>query len=347
MDPVVLVQVLEQQSRHAAEMVTVCTTALRRGTCQLASPKHVESLAPRAVAVVSWKDRKHESVLIEVGKEIDGEKRWLARSIDFQPQDAIGDRWRVVGLTVATLVGDLEDAQAHQTLGVEEPADALPAESSAPPASPDASTAQPASLAPPAPPLLPAPTPSKPRRAATESRKSVTAGARPKSENELLWAVAACGSIDPLTPRFGGLLRETTFPERRWFATVALSYSARPKDDVGLQMSWAGLSTGGGLRVGVPGTQLQSRYRLELVVERISASAYAPEGREHDESARFIAAARGGIGLEWPLGRHVGLVGGLDATLYAQPVRVRSAGSQIAAFPQATLTLNAGLSVRF
>jgi hypothetical protein len=159
--------------------------------------------------------------------------------------------------------------------------------------------------------------------------------------------VAGGGSFDPMTPRVGGWLRAITFPERHWFLTVDLSYSVRPKDADGLQMSWAGVSTGGGLRVGVPGTPLQSRYRLELVVERVLAAAEDSETKEHDERARLITAGRGGLELEWPLGRRVGVIGGLDATLYAQPVRVRSAGDQIAAFSQITLSLNAGMEVKF
>lgn len=328
-----LVQVAEPQNRHALEMVAVCTASLRRGSCQLAVPHQASAEKPRAVAVVSWKEKKNKSVLVEVGLDLDGATRWLSRRIEFQPLDGVAERWRVVGLTVATLVGDLEDAQLKE----EREGDSPPEAATAPPVA--AAAVQPEPVPPPAAPVI-----------KSVPKQPVTPEAIPPAQTrqqEMLWAGSLGAATNPQIPRFGGWLRGLAFPERRWFPTLALSYSLRPTDERGLSVSWAGISAGGGVRFGVPALRLQSRLRVELLVERVTASAVNAETGARDGRWHLLAAGRGGVELEWLLGKRVGLLGGLDAILYQQPVRVRMAGSQAATFSRATYLVGAGATMRF
>jgi hypothetical protein len=106
MVPTVFVQVPDPQHEHAADMIGACTQALRRGRCELVVPG--ADARPEAVAIVSWVSSDYDAALVEVGTPAHRESRWVSRSIAFKPDDPLEERWRVVGITIAILVGDLE-----------------------------------------------------------------------------------------------------------------------------------------------------------------------------------------------------------------------------------------------
>ena len=81
-----------------------CSEAVARGRCEVA---HIgdDPAQPDAIAIVSWQDAEQQSARVQVGLRRDG--RWLERTLTFEQRDAPVERWRAVGLAIATLVGEL------------------------------------------------------------------------------------------------------------------------------------------------------------------------------------------------------------------------------------------------
>src|SRR5439155_16058043 len=59
-----------------------------------------------AIAIVAWDDEGHLAVRVEVGLRRGDQSEWLARQVSFRDSDAEIERWRAVGLIIATLVGE-------------------------------------------------------------------------------------------------------------------------------------------------------------------------------------------------------------------------------------------------
>lgn len=327
-----LVQVATPQSRHLGDLIAACTSALRRGTCRVVSPQAARPSAVDAVAIVSWTDKQLVRVLIEVGTPIEGTVRWISRRIEFQPIDGVVERWRVVGLTIATLVGDLEDVQRNERIEklAESEKTAILGDVTLTPPSTASSLSK-----------------SGAAQVRLASVRAVTFDVRDPLAWRDSWSVSGGISIAGKGPRFGTWVRSTASISRHTFTTLALSYSFRPRDRLGVFVSWVGISTGGGFEFGIPWWRAKSRLRLELLLERIGASADIPDFGGKTERFKFLPGGRGGVELEWPLGKRVGIVGGAEASLYSQPVRISVAGTQVVEFSTLAYTLFAGLRIGF
>jgi hypothetical protein len=106
--PIVVVEVGVQAppAQHQQALIEACSRALQRGRCMVADPE-LEPAQPQAVAIVSW-DEEQQRVRVEVGVRHDADKEeWVSRQMRFDPHDAPVERWRSVGLTIASLVGEL------------------------------------------------------------------------------------------------------------------------------------------------------------------------------------------------------------------------------------------------
>lgn len=109
MFPAVVVDLGNQvSSTEAAWVLAACNAAIVRGTCELDSPANTP---PRAVAIVRLHGRGR-SVRIEVGLRDSERAAWSVREIEFSAKDPERERWRTVGLVLATLVGEAEAARA-------------------------------------------------------------------------------------------------------------------------------------------------------------------------------------------------------------------------------------------
>jgi hypothetical protein len=90
-----------------AALVRACTAAVREGYCALDRDR--PEMQRTAVAVVRWSAQEHD-VRIEFNAGIDDGSRVLSRSLSFTDADERIERWRTVGLTIATLAGEAEPA---------------------------------------------------------------------------------------------------------------------------------------------------------------------------------------------------------------------------------------------
>jgi hypothetical protein len=289
-------------------MIEACTKALRHGTCQLAP---TDAAPPaNAVAVVSWMDRAHSQVFVEVGVSHGASPRWMSRRMQFRRVDALSERWRVVGLTIATLVGDLEDERSPQPDRV----DPRPAPSTSPQVAGATATPQPES--------------------------PVSARSEPR------WSAGAGLSADLRESRIGAYGRGSWIAPRPVYATLAVSFLIRPRDERGVGLTWAALAAGGGVSLDRAGLPLMPRLRVEVLVDRIAADVQDPEADASDAQWMVLPGWRGAFELTWPKAGTVGLVAGLSLDGHFRPIRVRIAGEQVGRFPALAYIGGLGMEVR-
>jgi hypothetical protein len=87
----------------ADALLDSCSVALRRGTCARADTP--EASPAQATAVIVWNGL---DVRIEVGVQREGRPLWVLRELSFSSSDPEVERWRAAGLTVASLVGEVQ-----------------------------------------------------------------------------------------------------------------------------------------------------------------------------------------------------------------------------------------------
>lgn len=141
-------------ARDVQIVIDACNRAIAQGVCLPEANTGDEP--PRAVAVARAVDDGVRVVRIEVRLASDEEGAPIVRELVFGRRDPLRERWRSVGLAIATLVGEGERAR-------EEARDAEPPPEPPPPEAPpvDEAPEAPAEPAPPA----PTPPPSQPERA--------------------------------------------------------------------------------------------------------------------------------------------------------------------------------------
>jgi len=110
--PVVAIQVEQppEAPEWVAQMVAACTSGVLPNRCAEASDP--EAGKAEHLAYVSWLDDAEQHVLVEVGHPDKPRGHWRFQRLRFTPGDPPLDRWRAIGLTVATLVGPNEPEPA-------------------------------------------------------------------------------------------------------------------------------------------------------------------------------------------------------------------------------------------
>jgi hypothetical protein len=138
-------------AREVQIVIDACNDAISQGVCLPEGSTGDE--APRAVAVARAADDGVRVVRIEVRLASDDEGAPIVRELVFARRDPLRERWRSVGLAIATLVGEGERAREEAR------DDEAPVEPAAPAAPPPVevpeAAAPPESTAPPAPPAPP------------------------------------------------------------------------------------------------------------------------------------------------------------------------------------------------
>ncbi len=270
----------ERGTALAAVMVDACSQAVFEGQCALASEGGDEAdTQAQAVAIVTWTGADHRVARVEVGLRRAARGEWLSRTIEFTKDDAPAERWKAVGLVIATLAG--------QTLHVEAPA-------------------------PTAPPPAPSAPPPAPRPEAPPTRTG-------SSGHDTAWldveALLAPG-LDTGAARRGGSLRVAWAPSSvPLFATVGAAYAWTPRDaSTGLASSWTTLALGVGAVTPAAGGALRFDARLEALAQRFDASAVAASGAT-DDGSRWVGGARLGVDGAWMPARFVGVVASAEGSL--------------------------------
>jgi hypothetical protein len=291
---------------YAQVLVEACSDGLRGGgPCALEGSAASDSA--RAVAIVSWEGVGRSAAKIEVGVRRAAHADWLTRRVTFAASDAEVERWRSVGLIIATLVGGGEGAK-----------DSLPAPAPERP--------------PPPPPPKPAVTPSAP--------SSEPAGTAWFFE---LGADLARGAGDVLaaggpTGRVGATFRRTPV-----FVTASLRYEIEPNVLAQVRLEWGWASVGVGVATPLGRTPFLVEARLEPTVGGIRASS-SSGGAPAQSGALF--GAREGVGLTWWWARWLGLALCVEALETTRSTDVNVTGTTLAAKAQ-WLGWSAGLGLRF
>jgi hypothetical protein len=254
-------------------MVDACSAAVVEGKCGAAGR---DAGGAEARATVRW-DGEHLAADIEV-VPFEGGAR--SHAMHFVAQDPMVERWRSVGLIVATLVGDARRAReaAHLDPGRLEP----------PPPPPRAS---------PVPPTLP------PAPESVRERVALDAG------------MIVGNGLEGGSPRVGvELAGSFLIPSTPLLPVVNASFAARPPDDQGVSARWVTLGAGLGLRAGLVGRTLALEARVEGIAEWTGASVTDGAGRG-DSGGRWQPGVRAGVDVAWMFTRYVGVIAGVDGDI--------------------------------
>lgn len=256
--PVVVVELPTRGTteQESAALVAACSAGLARGACQTGNSQHER---PAAVAIVSFRGNERMSALIELGSQTADSRTWRSEEITFKQADAPIERFRTLGLAIATLFSESE-VSARQA-----------ATQKAPSLAPATSAATPVALGRPAP------------QQQRQLRPTSWLSAGP-----LLAYDVRLNS--PL--RWGGRLGISFAPlALPLFATISGSYAV---GQVGiaderverLALSWATLGLGLGARLELP-AELEARLAIHAVLLDLSAHASDRE-RGNQESQRWL-----------------------------------------------------------
>jgi hypothetical protein len=253
-------------SPYASALVHACTQGLRAGgECIVATDAEAEPSA--AVAVVSW-DGAHLSAQVRVGARGSPRSDWFTSQLRFAPWDAELERWRAVGLVIATLA----------------------AGASSSPVAPEAAPAARARTE-----LNP-----------LERVPVLPEAARPSRElapfTFELGAHVARGAADGFGAR-GGSARMQARWLRSFFATASFRYEVEPRTGDLVDLEWGWISAGVGAATWVQDTPLLLEARLEPMFGRVQAS-FADGAGQGASSSGFLFGARQGVAatfwaLDW------------------------------------------------
>ena len=267
-------------------MLAACEATVKGG-CALADPNAPNDDA--AVAVVTWEDEDHRHARIEVGlrKRSERPAHWLTRTLSLTDNDAVSERWRAVGLVIATLVDEEIRAAAA-------PPPPNPSPSPSPKPSPSPS---------------PKPSPPPPPSPRLRAWIDLTALGAPALDSGSFFA--------------GGMLRGAWYPARApIFVTLGFAYATTPVDSTGLRVDSIAATLGAGASFRTRRFLFDGSIVFRL--ERVGASV--DSGGASDAASVIIPAGQLGVDVGWAPSRVFALVLGLDGELRAQAVTVQVRG---------------------
>jgi hypothetical protein len=330
---------------EAAWVLEACNAAIVSGTCELDTSA---SEPGRALAIVRWESEARRSVRIEVGLRAAERADWSVREMEFSGRDPARERWRSIGLVLATLVGEVEAARAQRPEqgSVAAGSGAQPAGGSPPPAAAAATetaaseTAATETAASETAASARTQTRSVPRPAASAEpdapARDELAGARTSPvparrflapelpvirPTTFVAAGVLAGSSADLDPlRWGGGVRGGWISPAGWVLSAAGDYSRSTLRQGALEAEWLRLAAGAGYR-----HWWSKRWSFELGVElgaralsvvpkaagSIQSTAWSPQAALHGEIWwQALASAGAWLGLSASsIGRETHLVG--------------------------------------
>ncbi len=284
----------DRASPLAETLVRACSDSVAEGRCVLASERDEPNVT--AVAIVTWEDAARRAVTLTIGLRRLARAEWLSRRVEFRDADAQKERWRAVGLVIATLVGQADRGA---------PAD--PAATNG--ASSDATSGAPTRT-----------TPSEGKAQNVADAEKPMAGVTPTSNattiaREVVWLDGGA-MIDPGLGdawfRWGGWLRVSARPSSLpFFVNVGGRYVGAPPQDRGLSLRWASAFIGVGTFIGMGALPVRLEIHADMIVQLVHAGATDPSTGASDSSARWVAGGRAGADVVWaPAPAWALLVGG-------------------------------------
>ena len=256
----------------ARVLVGACSEGLRDGgPCALEGA--TAGASARAVAIVSWDGEDRASAKIDVGVRRGGRADWHTRRVSFAASDAQAERWRSVGLIIATLVG-----------------------AETPPEPP----------APVPPPTPPVPPPEKRPIAGTKESAGLPARRQPWFFE--VGASGARGTADVVGAWGPAARAGLAFRSSPLFLTASLRYETEPQASAQastqVHLDWGWVTAGLGLAAPLgraPDPPLLVEVRLEPTVGVVRASAVGAA-----DQWGALLGVREGLGITWWWARWLG-----------------------------------------
>jgi hypothetical protein len=278
---------------------------------------------------VTWSDPSELVAIIKVEVTSGDARGSRRRTIAFKQSDARVERWRTVGLTIATLVGDVQHpneagAPPPTAAGSSPGATSAAGQPAAPTAAVPGATAATSATGPPRDATGKIPT------AATqpitgETQPAPPAAGPPRTHTSWVSLLAVTGpGLEEDGWRFGGRLefgyRPTKLP---LFGRIAVAYAIRPADSAGLSVAWETLSLGGGAAFAFSSLSLEPR--ISLGIENVHASVSDVVTRANDSGNQLGVNVRGGLDAVWQWPRF-GIVGSFEGWRAHAPTQVVVSG---------------------
>ena len=259
--PPIVVDLGPQVTRAELQYVLdACNEVVADGVCL---PKGDASLEePRAIAIA-----KRTASVIEIEVQLmDSQQPPLLRTLRFTREDPARERWRSVGLAIATLVGEGQRAEeeavqaareAEAPASATEPAQAPPEPSPAPPVVAAAPS--------PAPPVVA----ESPPQAARDQDEVI-------AQHGVFLGVGAFGgsALDDGSGRLGASLRGGWLSRSGILLLGSASYSLRAGSDDALDVTWLAFEAGVGYSVSLS-NQLSLGLSVQAGVEQLRFEASA------------------------------------------------------------------------
>jgi hypothetical protein len=214
------------------------------------------------IAVVTWEDSEHRAVEVQVGAHRSTGNEWSNRHLTFTETDAEIERWRAVGLVIATLAGEVSAAVAEPT-------------------PPPPRVAPSASAAKAAPPVLVAP--------AQRPTPAWSLGAEVELARGSSTSFGAYGLSVRVTRRL--------LP-RFLFGTASVHYDTETVSAEHLNLSFAELTLGLGASLPVAGSRIALEPRLEPELTFVRANL-ANQAASNGAQSGTLWALREGLGAVW------------------------------------------------
>jgi hypothetical protein len=269
--PLIIVELpaVANDGKETAALIEACTSALSAGRCALARDE--PNASANAVAVVSFRNDARLNAAIEVGRQRGARDSWLTQEFEFQRDDAPSERYRTLGLAIATLFHDITEGRNAAAEHAETTSRAVNA----------------------------------PQMAVA---RSALPGAEHRGPLWLMAGVSTAASSDFSTPRWGAQGSLFLAPWTARFALVASgSYAVASEPD----FTMAFVALGLGLAAEFPIEPLALRFQLEGVAEHLTAKARTEESGPGRSSGGWLGGARAGVNVVWrPHGR-LGAVAGV------------------------------------
>lgn len=307
----------DRASPLARALVNACSQGVAQGHCALATDAAEPDVM--AVAIVRWEDVDRRAVSLTVGVRRISRSQWLSRTIEFRQSDALMERWRAVGLVIATLAGEAE-ARARDG-GAPSDARAGNAEPSASTDTPNPSAAAPSEGATAA---------SAPAMRDAPSSSQASSTRRPLRERA--W-IDAGGLIDPGVGdawlRGGAWLRASYRPTALpIYAHLGGRYAIAPAVRSELSMAWASASAGAGTVFELGALPVRLELHAEVLAQLVRVEARDARVARSETSDRFVWGGRGGVDLAWHFAAAWGLVGGGELNVLSNGTVVRVANQR-------------------
>jgi hypothetical protein len=281
-------------SPYAGTLLAACTGAVRVPAGCVVEGK-TERVRPAAVAIVSWSDAERRKVRIEVGTESAERSQWVARDISFQPSDQEVERWRSVGLLIASLVGEV----------LHEP-DSSKGETDARPSAPAD------------------------RDRATPSASVSVASEPPAAERRSSRLDA--GFLFGASPVFLGVsLRPARLLGYNWLAAARLDYANQATLPSGFYLTWAagGLGFGIASAPNVPHVSVDARIEGNIRYLRAAVTL----GGMSDHTSQWSFGARLTANAGWMWSSSLGFFVSLSALQMSNGVVIRLRGQTVERLP--------------